>query len=543
MAHDVPIGSVPLIYRERTPQLLLLLLCSVAVIWFAAPALSPSLAGTSGHARLLMRGASGQVATQNSLLVAIAAATMAVLLAVPIGWHLQVAPRSLERMLPLMMFPFVVGTASSAFVAKLFLARGSNSGWVLANHDRLWILLVSAVFYAIHYSLPLGFFLYLGMRRTPRGQRELLAAYQASDGEEFHLLASGEFRNSAAILAFIVACFVYHDSAAGGVLFTPSEGTSTQTVSWWILNTYRRLAASDPARAAEIVLRPALLASCVAVVAGSIAALASYASIHLAGQCAAKWPRLARRNRRYAGCVAAVCCLLLLPYAMLLRYLGAPNEDLILEVVRLLPRCIVTAACLSALIWIVAAIMRLSLNSRRKRSIRIVVVALACCTYSIAPFGLAFASHYWVSRVPTDWPMVHAAALSLSLSGYFLPMMSALVLPVLWGISDEEVFISRAYGTSVREFLINSVGRRFAVDILVVLVLLFAMCACEAPITSMYSVWCGSLWELVGSRISGRGSDFHEAATVLCVLSGLTGALAVSAARVLGRRSWERGVD
>lgn len=512
---------------------LALCIAVMLLIWFALPSLRSLFVDLSSHARLLFYTSAFRVALVNSAIVAILSSVLIVVIALFLGWQFQALPSSVMKLLPLMLFPFIIGPMAYAFSGKLLFMNAPASQEILGQHNRWVILGISVFFYVAHYTLPATFFVFRGIRRVSKRRAAFLSFSGATFDEQFRALVPHELRSLSLVLAFVLTCFVFHDMAASGILYSPSEGTSTQTVSSWMLSTYRRLAANDPVHAADMVMKPAIVIFLVCGVCAVCAALFTQLLVCFLGLISRVWPSLLSRGRNRSFFFLTISLLLLTPYLLVGRYIAIPGVRVIMDLSSLAIRSAFVAFFISGAVWFIAASVRFASVQQAMLDTWTAVVALLCLAYAVSPFALAIASYFWRSLCGVNTSFTACVSLGVSLCGYYLPMMLAFVVPMTWAITDDEVAVHKVHGGTVGEFLFTSVWRRYALDGVVLAVLLFAMCLCEGPITSMYSVWCGSLWELLGSRLEGRGAAFHQAATILFLVGVATAVFTILASRVI----------
>lgn len=482
----------------------------------------------------------GGVAFGRTLVFAAAASTLEVLL----GFAGALIVRRVQvftttgRSLSLLLIPVLLGNLSIAFLLKIQLM---NSAWferAVASRSFVSVWGSLLVIELWQFGTLFLYLFWLRLQRLPQNALDFTRVARLRSAEIVRDVLWPHCRNLAGLLVLIGFLFACQEFAKTELIFKPSLGTDTELANHWLereyyrdLNTY----GADFARNATFKNSAGFVVASLVVAAATILLLLAAITI------AVRWlPVVSSRFSQREGDELTnsvgrrvfawlIIVLAALPLVSAVRYLRPGAVSDLSEIGRALLLAFGGALIASPIAIAFGVAARIGgprlLQKFDRKSLRVFIALFLL--QAVPVISLALCGYEWISRLShySTWQQI--AVWLVGQAVFSLPLLGGFVLWTHFQINTRELEFQEASQLSLKEMTVWTFLRRYFLEYILVFIFAFSFIWNEDTLNRIMSDAIPSLVHRLGTRVTGRGTSYSEAATLV------TFSIALSALMVL----------
>lgn len=518
--------------RHRWISVVIVCLVFGLVALYLSPLLS-ALASKDSYTRFigfLSNNERGGAAFGRTLIFASVVSSLEVLL----GFGGALVLRSVQvftttgRTLSLLLAPALFGNLSIAFLFKIQLMNADWFERAVASRSFASVWGSFLVIEVWQYGSLFLYLFWLRLQRLPTNALDFTRVTRLNRAEVVRDVLWPHCRNLAGLLLLVGFLFACQEFAKTELIFKPSLGTDTELANHWLereyyrdLNTYD----ANFARNSTFKNSAGFLVATLILAASVILLMLSAISR------AVRWiPILSIPSRREEGAkdrteTSAVSrilawfitLLVLLPLVGAIRYLRPGIVSDLNEISQALLLAIAGAfiASLIAISFSVAA--RLAglrlLQKFDGKSLRVFIALFVLQAVPAICIGLC--GYEWISLLSRYSTPQQLSIWIVGQSILALPMLGGFLLWIHFQITTKELEFQQASQLSLRETTKWTFLKRFKLEYILVFIFAFSFIWNEDTLNRIMSDAIPSIVHRLGARITGRGTSYSEAATLV----------------------------
>lgn len=485
----------------------------------------------------LLHNEQGGIAFGRTLLFASAACTLEVL----VGFGGALVFRRVQvftatgRTLSVLLIPVLLGNLSIAFIIKIQLMNWIWFERAVASRSFLPVWGSLFVIELWQYGTLFLYLFWLRLQRLPQSTLDFTRVGRLQSTEVIRDVLWPHCRNLAGLLLMVGFLFACQEFAKTELIFKPSLGTDTELVNHWLereyyrdLNTYDATFARNSTfkNSAGFIVSSLALAACTILVI--LAAITAAVRLLPAINTPSPIQEVKGRTKRNIFPRAFAWLITLLAAVPLLgsfRYLrpGAVNDINEIGQALLLTLTGALIAAPIAIVFAVAARIGAPRLLQRfdHKSLRVFITLFLLQAVPAICVGLC--GYEWISLLSHYSTVQQVVIWFVGQSILALPLLAGFVLWIHFQVTIRELEFQGASQVSLREMTLWTFFSRFKLEYVLVLIFAFSFIWNEDTLNRIMSDAIPSLVHRLGARVTGRGTSYSEAATLVlfCVALSL----------------------
>lgn len=430
------------------------------------------------------------------------------------------------RSLSLLLIPVLLGNLSIAFLLKIQLMNSSwfERGVASRSFVSVWGTLLLIELW--QFGTLFLYLFWLRLQRLPQNALDFTRVARLKSAEIVRDVLWPHCRNLAGLLVLIGFLFACQEFAKTELIFKPSLGTDTELANHWLereyyrdLNTY----GANFARNATFKNSAGLIVASLVVVASTILLLLAAITIVVRWAPIVSGQFTRRQGIKFKNSIGPqvlawlIIVFAALPLAGALRYLRPGAVSDLSEIAHALLLAFGGALIASTIAIVFGVAARIGgprlLQKFDHKSLRVFIALFLLQAVPI--MSLALCGYEWISRLSQYSTWQQVAVWLVGQSVFSLPLLGGFVLWMHFQVNTRELEFQEASQLSLREMTLWTFLKRFSLEYILVFIFAFSFIWNEDTLNRIMSDVIPSLVHRLGTRVTGRGTSYSEAATLV----------------------------